>query len=55
LALAAAATELLGLEARPKERAFRELAEPWRPYRGLAARLLWHHWRYLSGRSAVAD
>lgn len=55
LALAAAAADLLGLEDRPKERAFRVLAEPWRPYRGLAARLLWHHWRYLSGRPAEAD
>nr|WP_294170976.1 DNA-3-methyladenine glycosylase 2 family protein [uncultured Sphingomonas sp.] len=33
---------LLGLDARPSERALRELAEPWRPYRGAAAVLAWH-------------
>lgn len=54
LALAAAATDLLGLDERPKEKALRALAEPWAPYRGLAARLLWHHWRHVSGRAADA-
>lgn len=54
LALAAAATDLLGLSERPKEKALRALAEPWAPYRGLAARLLWHHWRHVSGRPADA-
>jgi len=52
LALAASAQALFGLEERPKEKALRALAEPWAPWRGLAARLLWHHWRHLRSRPA---
>ncbi len=33
---------LMGLEAKPSEKQLRELAEPWRPYRGAAAVLAWH-------------
>jgi DNA-3-methyladenine glycosylase II len=33
---------LLGLPERPGEKHLRELAEPWRPYRGAAAVLAWH-------------
>jgi DNA-3-methyladenine glycosylase II len=33
---------LLGLPAKPSESQVRELAEPWRPYRGAAAILAWH-------------
>ena len=55
LALAAAAAELKGLPARPGPAALRRLAEPWQPWRGLAARLLWHHWRHLTGRPAMDD
>jgi len=40
----------------PKLRALRNaLAEAWQPYRGLAARLLWHHWRYVTGRPSTDD
>ncbi|HEX8387923.1 MAG TPA: DNA-3-methyladenine glycosylase 2 family protein [Sphingomonas sp.] len=35
---------ILGLEARPSEKLTRELAEPWRPYRGAAAIFTWHHY-----------
>ncbi|MCW3796432.1 DNA-3-methyladenine glycosylase 2 family protein [Sphingomonas sp. BN140010] len=35
---------LLGHEERPSEKRLRELAEPWRPYRGAAAVLAWHHY-----------
>ena len=52
LALAASAVALKGLPARPSERALRALAEPWAPARGLAARLLWHHWRSITARPA---
>ena len=55
LALAGAAAALKGLAARPGPVALRALAEPWRPWRGLAARLLWHHWRHLTGRPAFDD
>ena len=33
---------LLGLDGKPSEKALRELAEPWRPYRAAAAVLAWH-------------
>jgi DNA-3-methyladenine glycosylase II len=55
IALAAAAADLKGLEVRPDHRALRAMAESWRPARSLAARLLWHHWRYLTGRPALDD
>ncbi len=55
LALAAAAADLKGLPERPKPKALREIAEIWRPYRGLAARLLWHHWRYLNDRPSFDE
>ena len=34
--------KLLGLPGKPTEKHLRELAEPWRPYRGAAAVLAWH-------------
>ena len=34
---------ILGLDDRPSEKNVRELAEPWRPHRGAAAILAWHH------------
>ncbi|HWC56449.1 MAG TPA: DNA-3-methyladenine glycosylase 2 family protein [Sphingomicrobium sp.] len=33
---------LMGLPEKPSEKQLRELAEPWRPYRGAAAILAWH-------------
>ena len=36
---------ILGLEARPTEKATRLLAEPWRPHRGAAAIMAWHHYK----------
>jgi DNA-3-methyladenine glycosylase II len=53
IALAAAAGELKRLVARPDPKALRIMAEAWRPARSLAARLLWHHWRHLTGRPAL--
>ncbi|MFM7028703.1 MAG: DNA-3-methyladenine glycosylase family protein [Chakrabartia sp.] len=35
---------LLGLAERPSERLVRQLAEAWRPHRGAAAILAWHHY-----------
>jgi len=46
LALVVAAQQIKGLDSRPNPEEFRELGEPWRPWRSVAARLLWHH--YLS-------
>ena len=36
---------ILGLEARPTEKATRALAEPWRPHRCAAAIMAWHHYK----------
>jgi DNA-3-methyladenine glycosylase II len=55
IALAAAAADLKGLAARPTPQALREMALAWRPVRSIAARLLWHHWRHLTGRPAMDD
>lgn len=55
LALAAGAAHLKSLPVRPMAAALRSLAEPWRPYRGLAARLLWHYWRHTTGRPATDE
>ena len=42
LAVQAGVGKLLDLPERPSEKATRELAEPWRPYRGAAAIFTWH-------------
>jgi DNA-3-methyladenine glycosylase II len=55
LVLASAAADLKRLPLRPSQTVLRELAEAWRPARAMAARLLWHHWRYLTGRPAMDD
>jgi DNA-3-methyladenine glycosylase II len=44
LALQVAAMRLKGLPSRPSGRRLRELAEPWRPWRGAAALFLWHYY-----------
>ncbi|UYV38833.1 DNA-3-methyladenine glycosylase 2 family protein [Rhodobacteraceae bacterium D3-12] len=53
LALQEAARLLYGLEARPKERAFREMAEIWAPWRSVAARLLWAYYRVAKAREGI--
>jgi DNA-3-methyladenine glycosylase II len=55
IALAAAVAELKCLDERPGPKELRKLAEVWRPSRSLAARLLWHHWRHVTGRPALDD
>ena len=55
LALAASVADLKRLPARPTPAALRALATAWAPYRGLAARLLWHHWRFRTGRPSMDD
>lgn len=46
LGLLVAAQEVKRLPQRPSPQELAALAEPWRPYRAVAARILWHH--YLS-------
>jgi DNA-3-methyladenine glycosylase II len=46
LAVQTAMQRLKGLAARPTTKEMDGLAEPWRPYRSAAARLLWHYYRH---------
>jgi len=43
LALAAAVQGLKGLDHRPGTEELQEIARPWRPWRSVAARILWYH------------
>jgi DNA-3-methyladenine glycosylase II len=45
LALLAAAQRVKQLAERPTAGTLRRMAEPWRPWRSVAARLLWHYYR----------
>lgn len=51
LALQSAAQHLFALEKRPDAKTLNLMAEPWRPWRSVAARLLWSHYRGLKGIS----
>jgi len=51
LALQVAAQHLFELKARPSHKQLTEMAEGWRPWRSVAARLLWSHYRGLKGLS----
>ena len=55
VALQAAAHDLFALPARPSIKSMVELAEPWRPYRAVAARLLWSHYRGLKSMTQAQD
>jgi len=45
--------EAFGLDERPDKVAMLQLAECWRPWRGVAARLLWSYYAVLKARSKV--
>lgn len=53
LGLQVAAQEIKGLAARPDAAALHDLAEGWRPWRAVAARLLWHHYLSKAGSSSA--
>lgn len=53
LALQEAARILYHLPERPKEKAFREMAGAWRPWRSVAARLLWAYYRVQTNREGI--
>ncbi len=55
IALAGALAHRRGLAERPPTAELRQISTAWTPYRSLAARLLWHHWRFLTGRPAMDD
>ena len=50
-ALATGAMELLGLPERPTFDELEALAERWHPYRAVAARIVWHHYLGIRGRT----
>ncbi|MCT4610847.1 MAG: DNA-3-methyladenine glycosylase 2 family protein [Pelagimonas sp.] len=54
LALQESAKVLFELEERPKDRALRQMAEVWSPWRSVAARLLWAYYRVDKNREGVA-
>lgn len=53
LAIQEAARVAFGLPARPKAAELEALAEGWRPWRGVAARLLWAYYAALKAREGV--
>jgi DNA-3-methyladenine glycosylase II len=55
IALAASLAHLKELPARPDPAKLRQMAAAWQPVRSLAARLLWHDWRHVTGRPALDD
>jgi DNA-3-methyladenine glycosylase II len=54
LALQEAAKLALGLKQRPDTRRLEEIAERWRPLRGIAARMLWAYYRAMRQRVGMA-
>jgi DNA-3-methyladenine glycosylase II len=53
LALQEAARLAFGLQARPTAKDMIALAERWRPWRGVAARILWTYYRAVKGRDGA--
>ena len=53
LALQEAARLAFGLPVRPTAKAMIPLAEPWRPWRAVAARVLWTYYRSIKGRDGA--
>jgi DNA-3-methyladenine glycosylase II len=53
LALQEAARLAFGLRSRPDTKQMAPLAEPWRPFRAVAARVLWTYYRAVKGRDGA--
>ncbi len=53
LALQEAARLLFDLRERPKEAAFRQMAQAWSPWRAVAARVLWAYYRVVKTREGT--
>lgn len=53
LALQESARILFELDARPSEKAIREMAMDWSPWRGVAARLLWAYYHVAKDREGI--
>ncbi len=55
LALQESARLLFGLPVRPGDKALRLLAEPWSPWRAVAARILWAYYRLRKQREGISE
>ena len=55
LALQEAARLALNLKKRPDVRKLEKIAERWRPFRGVAARMLWAYYRVAKRRAGMVD
>lgn len=55
LALQEATKVLFELDQRPDEKAMRQIAQDWSPWRGVAARLLWAYYRVITNRKGISD
>ena len=53
VALQSAVADAFGLDARPRDRELRRLAESWAPWRGVAARLFWAFYAARRGRNVA--
>lgn len=53
LALQESARALFGLDARPVEKALRQMAEAWSPWRSVAARILWSYYHVAKNREGI--
>ena len=53
LALQEAAKLIFDLPERPKEKAFREMAQDWSPWRSVAARILWAYYKHSKQREGI--
>jgi DNA-3-methyladenine glycosylase II len=54
LALAKAVMHMKGIEGKPVRAHLVAIAEPWRPWRGAAAHLMWHYYHYITDREGGA-
>ncbi len=54
LALAKAVIHMKGLKGKPKRAKLLAIAEPWRPWRGAAAILMWHYYHHIHDREGGA-
>ena len=55
LALQESARIIFGLEDRPTDKELRVMAEPWSPWRAVAARLLWAYYRVAKQREGISE
>jgi DNA-3-methyladenine glycosylase II len=54
IALAQAIAEMRGLTARPSPDEMQAIAKAWRPWRAVAARMLWHHYLFVRAERRAA-